>query len=328
MEIPYELLIKYCRKQTSPEENQWVEEWLKGRDNYSLFLELKKEWIFIDDASVAIPDKQLVWEKIQAKIALQRNKARRLKFYKVMAAASVALVIAAVSSFLYFYSEPEKQDFANQYTTIRTKENEKKKVKLSDGTFIWLNSKSTLAISKKYNIDKREVNASGELFFDVMPSGKKFIINADKIKIEVLGTSFNFRAIASENIEISLKEGKIAVLNVKENKQLFIMGPSQHAIINTEDLNHTLEKENTSVSNIWIGKSLQMYNEPLSSIIDKLEAWYGVEISYTGLDSGKRYTFYLEKESFQEFLELFSAVTPVHYTVKGKKVHIEAAHAN
>ena len=67
-----------------------------------------------------------------------------------------------------------------------------------------------------------------------------------------------------------------------------------------------------------------MYNESLNNIFSKPENWYGVKIDYSGLDTSKRYTFNIQKESLSEFLELFSAITPINYTIIDKKVRINA----
>ncbi len=326
METPYELLIKYCREQLSPEEKQTVEQWLAEGRNRSLFSELKKEWEFIDDPSVAVPDKQQVWKKIQARIDGQKKRVKRLQFIRMAAAASILLVVAAAFSLYYF--TPNKQPVADQYTTLRTNATEKTEVLLPDGTKVWLNANSVLSYNNQYNTKTREVSATGEFFFEVTPSSKKFCINAGNIRVEVLGTSFYLKAIESENIEISLKEGKVAVFHAAENKRLFVMAPSQTAVVDKHDFSYVLETESSYLSDLWTVQNLEIYNEPLSGIFQKLEIWYGIKIHSSGLDLTKRYTFHLEKENLQDFLNIFSAVAPVKYRIEGKNVFIEAIQAN
>ena len=327
MEVPYELLIKYCRKQATPDESMQVEQWLTEGENLSLFLDLKKEWTHIDDASTVTPDKHLVWNKIQNNILSENKSGNRLiKIFRVTAIAAAIIALIAVSGIFYVYNnnKPIEQQ-TTQYTSITTRGNEKSKIELADGSMVWLNSNSLLSFNNHFNKNNREITANGELFFDVTPSDKKFIVNAGEIKIEVLGTSFNLKTGADrQDIEISLKKGKIAVINQKNNKQLFIMDSSQHAVINKQNLSHIIKTENVSLSNIWLEESLPMYNESLNNIFSKLENWYGVKIDYSGLDTSKRYTFNIQKESLSEFLELFSAITPINYTIIDKKVRINA----
>ncbi|MDR2039800.1 MAG: FecR family protein [Bacteroidales bacterium] len=325
METPYELLISYCRKQTSQEENQYIEQWLSEDDNLALFLDLRKEWRYIDDPSMVVPDKSLVWWGIQAKTGLRKKrKVRKLKYSGIIATASIA-VILAISTVLYYMGTSREIVEPEQYTTFSTRSKEKSEIKLADGTQVWLNVNSHLTFSNQYNTKNREVTVSGELFFDVMKSDKKFIIHAGKVKIEVMGTSFNLKTSGiNDQVEISLKTGKIAVFGIDTGRQLFVMDSSQYASVNKTDLAYSLHEQDTSISNIWTEENLAMYNEPLVHIIEKLEKWYGIEITCTGLEMDKRYTFYIQGESLLDFLDLFSTITPIDYSIDGKKVNIEA----
>ncbi len=63
MEIPYELLIKYCTKKLLPVEESRVTDWLSEEENLSLFLELKEEWKYMNEPDIIRPDKNLLWKK-------------------------------------------------------------------------------------------------------------------------------------------------------------------------------------------------------------------------------------------------------------------------
>lgn len=328
METPYELLIKYFRSKTTLEENQKIEEWLSKEDNHSLFLEFQKEWIFLKDTSIIELDKNLVWEKIQAKINQKRKKTKKLKLFRLMAVASIVLAVVVSSYFVYNNNLFEKQNTEEKITSIITKEKEKKEIVLEDGTKIWLNSNSKISYNNKYNIDNREVIVEGEFYFEVKPSNKKFIVKANKIDIEVLGTSFNLKSYFNEDIEISLKNGKIAVFSSDEHKQLFVMEPSQRLVIKKCDLDYISEIDNLYISDIWKESKLQIYNESFESVSKKLEVWYNIEIISKGLDFNEHYTFQLEKESLQEFLEIFSMTTPIEYKIYESKLYIEAKDLN
>lgn len=321
MEIPYELLIKYCKKQTTPEENQQAERWISEGDNLSVFLDLKKEWRYINNSDIVMPDKFLTWRKIQTKTYRpQKNKSKQYNLYLMGIAASIAFVLGF--TVFYYFGKTYEQPIAEQFTTINS--TEKSKIELADGTNVWLNSGSHMVLGSNYNTYKREINADGELFFDVVQSDKKFIINIEKIRVEVLGTSFNLKTSGIDNnVEISLIEGIVAVYNSENGTHLFTMDSAQHAIINKNNFNFTIKDiANASLSNIWIKESLIIYNEPLENVIEKLENWYGIQIICTGLDMKKRYTFHIENENLNDFMEIFSVLIPVEYNINGKKLYI------
>ena len=63
MEIPYEILIKYCKNECNIQEKRFIEDWLAADDNnLNTFLDLQKEWIYINQPSYVIPDKEAVWK--------------------------------------------------------------------------------------------------------------------------------------------------------------------------------------------------------------------------------------------------------------------------
>lgn len=328
-EIPYDVLIKYCRNQASKEENLQIEQWLLEDDNFSTFLELKKEWEHIDDSSTVMPNKELLWRKIKLNTyAPKGNTHKTFSMSKWLLAASVMLILA-VSTFLYIQLSETRISQQNFYATLSTKENEKLKVELSDGTQVWLNANSTLLYSDDYNMTTREVKAEGELFFDVAKSSKKFIINIGKVRVEVLGTAFNIRTTGiDENIEIALKRGRVAVVNAETNKQLLVMDSSQHVSIQKSTLDFVLKNENTAQCDTWTSDNLMLYNESLSNIIPKLESWYDIKIHCEGLDTTKRYSFNIQDENLNDFLDLFSAITPINYSISGKNVSIQPDNSN
>ena len=63
---------------------------------------------------------------------------------------------------------------------------------LADGTRVWLNSGSELQFPNRFVGDSREVKLRGEAYFEVVKNEKQpFRVNAGKLNVEVLGTSFD-----------------------------------------------------------------------------------------------------------------------------------------
>ena len=90
----------------------------------------------------------------------------------------------------------------------------KTNITLPDGTKVVLKSSSTL----EYDINAfaegiREVNLDGEAFFDVTKvSGEKFVINTERQKITVHGTSFNLQAYNGDKSNtLVLLEGSVSI---------------------------------------------------------------------------------------------------------------------
>ena len=72
-------------------------------------------------------------------------------------------------------------------------------LELSDGTIVWLNAESELSYPVRFKNDCREVEVNGEAYFEVAKCvDRPFIVNANGMRIRVLGTSFNVRAYEGE----------------------------------------------------------------------------------------------------------------------------------
>ena len=62
---------------------------------------------------------------------------------------------------------------------------------LSDGTKVWLNAGSKLRYPERFVGDERQVELSGEAYFDVVHDEKApFIVKTSRSTITVLGTEF------------------------------------------------------------------------------------------------------------------------------------------
>lgn len=75
------------------------------------------------------------------------------------------------------------------------------KVKLEDGTEIWLNSGSVLKFPTHFSGEKREVSLKGEMYAEVAADSKKpFIVHTAHFDVQVYGTRFNVSAYEDEAV--------------------------------------------------------------------------------------------------------------------------------
>src|SRR4029079_12697426 len=98
---------------------------------------------------------------------------------------------------------------------------------LPDGSKVWMNAASTLRYPLTFTGNEREVEVTGEVYFEVAKNAKmpfKVDVN-NEAQVEVLGTHFNINSYQNEtSIKTSLLEGSIKIINGKENA---ILKPGQ-----------------------------------------------------------------------------------------------------
>jgi transmembrane sensor len=90
---------------------------------------------------------------------------------------------------------------------------ETREVKLPDGTTLTLNTDTRVGVT--YSTDSREVYLSqGEASFDVAhTSTRPFIVDAGRRRFQVEGTKFNLRMLTPDNVELTVAEGAVKVLD-------------------------------------------------------------------------------------------------------------------
>ncbi|MCO4294566.1 FecR domain-containing protein [Solitalea sp. MAHUQ-68] len=216
--------------------------------------------------------------------------------------------------------ELKDQKDALSYNTLVVPRTKDYKIKLSDGTEVWLNSDSELRFPLEFNADQRVVYLKGEAFFKVTKNPKKpFIVKVNEsLDVQVLGTSFNVNSYASNALKVALVEGSVK-LNSKGEESLLKPGfmatysPAGGFSQSTFDDQLVLS---------WMRGIYFFNNANLNEINEIVQRWYDVKImAEPGADisiSGA-----IEKDKpLEEFLQNLSATSQLKYKVKENNIII------
>ena len=164
------------------------------------------------------------------------------------------------------------------------------KVKLADSSVVTLNAGSELRFPNEFRDSLREVEFSGEAYFEVKNSGKPCVVKAGNTRVRVYGTRFNL--FYCEKLALSeavLVEGSIGMTaNGKETKII----PNQRVFYSMKD--SVVRAENVDPADYigWLGNSFKYNGARLDKIVFDIAQWYGVEIQLApGLE---KQTFSLE----------------------------------
>ncbi|NLR77306.1 FecR family protein [Chitinophaga eiseniae] len=165
------------------------------------------------------------------------------------------------------------------YNTMQTPRGRQFAVVLPDGTKVWLNSASSLRYPTCFHSSRREVQLSGEAYFEVAHNARQpFIVNiSDQSKVEVLGTDFNIKAYSNEkNIEATLLSGAVRVAKGNEHT---ILKPGQQASIRQSGIT---VNEHADIERITAWKNGLFYFDgvQLEDAMRQLERWYDIEVQY------------------------------------------------
>lgn len=328
-DIPYELLAKYLSRQCSPDEQELVSSWLAESPEHRVILDnLKNQWeaIRIDTSAYVIPDKAMVWGKIQDRI---RRKVEQVPLYTcslLIRVAGIAATIALVLGFslsLLFNKDGSWQ--ASRFeNVILAPSGQKSQVVLPDGTLVWLNSGSRLSYNYQYSTSDRIVSLEGEAFFDVKKDTQyPFIVKTGAVDVKVHGTAFNVSAYTDEeNIMVALLRGKVSLLSADDQHVLTYLSPDQIATVSKNNLSCQVEACDAEIESSWHHNLLKFDGIPADEVWKKLERWYGVDITLSNIDPSRAYWFTVKTESLTELLEMINKITPIEYKLNGKEVTI------
>jgi ferric-dicitrate binding protein FerR (iron transport regulator) len=225
-----------------------------------------------------------------------------------------------------------------QYNTILTPRGGQFEIVLSDGSRVWLNSSSSLRFPSVFSGDKREVELTGEAYFEIEPAaaiaagngvpghGKiPFEVNiaaasgGKGMKIQVLGTSFNAMAYPDEKtINTTLLQGAVIVSDGNLAKRLV---PGEQAALNRPDHQLTVNQADTRKAIAWKNGLFEFDHTDLASIMRQLARWYDIEVVYRVTPDETELGGSISKNlNLKEVLDLLEGNGINHFRIEGRKV--------
>lgn len=151
------------------------------------------------------------------------------------------------------------------------------RLRLSDGSEVWLNAGSTLTFPTVFGGARREVGITGEGYFEVSPDARHpFVVKAGEVEITVLGTSFNVCSF-SRTIETTLVEGKVRLSYGDEQLVLY---PDQQAVWHAEAEKFDVRPVDARNYTLWKEGVFWFDDAPLSAIMDEVCRWYDMQAEF------------------------------------------------
>lgn len=194
-------------------------------------------------------------------------------------------------------------------------------VNLSDGTKVWLNSKSSLKYPVEFSGSKRTVILEGEAYFEVSKDPHSpFTVKTKFGNVTVLGTHFNVSSYAEDNtFATTLAEGKVKVSDFgADEKKSVVLNPGEQSNVDTKnDGSVTVATVDPSVYTAWKDGKFYFENESLKSILAKMSRWYNFNIKFENTSIGQiKFTgIVLKEEPIEHLLDIISKTSNVKYKI-------------
>jgi transmembrane sensor len=319
------MLPEYFSDRLTAEEKMQVEEWRNAsKENADLFEEYRRLW-----KSMGLLNEM---EEIDTAKALRSVNARiekkngaSYRFISVLSRIAAILFIPLLcytlaASFSGRMNTGERKSDIS-WQTITTSAGMRGSVNLPDGSRVTLNSGSEIRYPTRFTKGTREIQLTGEAFFEVTKDKKHpFIVRTDKLNVEVLGTTFNVSAYNDgKPVEVVLATGSIKLFSGEghEKKQLALLEPGNRAVYNASDNKLTVSGVNTDKYLAWRDGNIIFRDDSMSDVVSRLERWFNVDI-YVQDKSILDYeiTARFHDETLEQVLTLLKLSSGIEYTIE------------
>jgi ferric-dicitrate binding protein FerR (iron transport regulator) len=197
-------------------------------------------------------------------------------------------------------------------------------VVLTDGTKVWLNSRTELSYPVHFPATRREVFLSGEAYFDVKEeAGRPFVVHVGDITVNVLGTEFSINTQREGTVRTVLVTGSVRIAS--KNEQVTLK-PNQLAVYRASDETFVVTEVEVTPHVAWKDDNFIFNNERIEDIMNTLSLWYDMDLFYQDEEVKEiRLTGDLERyEDVHKLLYFFEKTSGgVRFEIKGKTITIK-----
>lgn len=212
-----------------------------------------------------------------------------------------------------------KQTLTPALNTIAIPRGGKYQVKLPDGTWVWLNSESTLTYPEAFSGATRLVELKGEAYFEVAPNKEMpFIVKTTAINVEVLGTHFNVSAYpGNAGPKTTLLEGAVKLRDGAYRS--VVLKPGEQGVAISGGISVAKVKVREVVA--WKDGYFVFRENTIQEIMEQIARWYDVDIEYRGKTNENVFgAVYSKNKELSELLKALEQTGLVHFKIEGRRI--------
>ena len=229
---------------------------------------------------------------------------------------------------------------SEMYNTISTPRGGQYMIVLADGSKVWLNAASSLRFPTSFNDKEREVELTGEGYFEVAPQTPKgghgkvpFKVSVNGVEVHVLGTHFNINAYNDEAvIKTTLLEGSVKVSEGNASKMI---KPGEQAQIENNNTvvtggqafvpKITVKKVNVDAVVAWKNGRFMFQGDNIQSVMRQLARWYDIGVSYEGNVTNEEFVGVINRsryENISDILGMLEKTRTVSFDIRGQNITV------
>ena len=253
------------------------EVWLRDSDNQTAWAQVSRAWNYFDGVSQA--PEILAAREAALKDAQRASAARPVLFRRLAGLAAAAVLVVGVLGGSGYW-------WMNRPSDYSTAAGERRVVTLSDGSKLSLDADSEVTV--RYGKNERSLRLlKGQARFDVAHDKKRpFSVIAGRQKVIATGTAFNID-MAGPKVLVTLIEGHVVVLEEYDESGATPARPKVIELKAGQQLSAApstpseVAQANIQRVTAWTIGQLMFDDEPLSSVIERVNRYGGTQIIIT-----------------------------------------------
>lgn len=320
-----QIINRYLNNKYSKQDIIDIVKYLATENDITLF-EKRLDYIWEDIAKqekdISVHQEEILMAEADEILKRAKRRASRVKRISLLSVGKVAATICALIFITYFLFVGIQKSSAPKMETLVSACGEKKEFILSDKSSVYINAATILKYPEKFADNERLVELNGEAFFDITPNKKcPFVINASKISVKVLGTSFNIKNYDDDEwLAVTVASGTVLVTILNENTTVEL-NPLEELWINKKECSFTKRKKDSHRASLWMNGYLYFDKSPINDVINTLSRHYNVDIELAA-ETNTNYVISGEHDnkSLTSILESISFITGLKFRKESNKI--------
>jgi transmembrane sensor len=223
--------------------------------------------------------KQALLQSIQQRIHANPRK-KRLFYISISVAAAILIAV-----FINIPGTPSKTPVSHWQQLASNAL--LKKIRLIDGSELSLAPNSAINVYTDFSNQRRLVLIKGTVFFSVAKDAQHpFSITVNNQQVTVLGTAFTIHKLDSVDIELTVKEGRVALDNTS-GRRFLTAGQQVHT---NHAMAGTIQTVDPAAADWWLQQQVRVHNISLGELLNRVEDYYAVQLSREKIDGNMKVT--------------------------------------
>jgi ferric-dicitrate binding protein FerR (iron transport regulator) len=233
---------------------------------------------------------------------------------------AAVLLLPVLLFSIYYYLNPVNKGITTPWVEVHSPYGARTQFSLPDGSTGWLNSGSIIKYPVRFD-SERTVTLNGEAYFDVVKNpDSPFTVDANQVKVKVLGTSFNVVSYDYDSIsEVIVASGKVEVSSAGQILASKLL-PSERLVLNRSKNRFFKSKVDIQNYTSWKTGKLIFLNDSLGEVVRKISRFYNVDFEVKeNVNRKELFRAILQEESLEEVLRYMKLTMSIDYVIQERK---------